>query len=166
MLDVFSDPEVRALVIFSMGSLGHEASREVLEYYGSSMADSPEGKAATICLKNFGQASVYDLMRAQAQQEAQEKKGACFVVTAVCGDDQAMEVQVCRAFRDRVLIKMAVGRSCIELYNKIGPKVAGILAVHPILRKVIRMSMISPIAAFLGCFVLAEEHGAEGGQRE
>jgi len=76
-------------------------------------------------------------------------QAACFVVTAVCGDPLAFEVQVMRQFRDRVLMRSRLGRMAVVIYWRVGPILAGWLGSRPHLCRYIRWLALSPLSRWL-----------------
>lgn len=73
-------------------------------------------------------------------------QAACFVVTAVCGDPLAPEVQVMREFRDRVLMRSRLGRMAVAGYWRVGPILARWLGNCPRLCRYIRRLALSPLS--------------------
>lgn len=53
-----------------------------------------------------------------------EKKGACYIATAVYGSYDAPEVLVLRQFRDNTLSATALGRLFIKVYYRLSPPIA------------------------------------------
>jgi hypothetical protein len=66
------------------------------------------------------------------------KKSNCFVATAAYSAD-ASQVRTLRMFRDEILVASPYGRAFIRSYNKIGPKLAGLISERPFLRFLCRM---------------------------
>jgi hypothetical protein len=56
------------------------------------------------------------------------------VATAVYGDADAPEVQALRRFRDETLSRSSLGRTAIQAYWLIGPKLAAVVVKAPVLR--------------------------------
>ena len=73
--------------------------------------------------------------------EYRQKKGACFIATAIYGSSDAPQVNTLRDFRDNVLAKSYAGRSFIDFYySGVGEKTANIIKNHlpstiPLFRK-------------------------------
>lgn len=63
--------------------------------------------------------------------------GACFVATVAFGED-APELDTLRAFRDRVLARVAPGRAFIRWYYREGPALARFVSRRPLLKRVTR----------------------------
>lgn len=68
--------------------------------------------------------------------------GACFIATAAYGSAQAPEVTILRNFRDTYLRPYRAGQTFIELYYRLSPSLARIVADSPALRAVIRRILI------------------------
>jgi len=72
--------------------------------------------------------------------------GGCFIATACCGSQFAPEVVTLQQFRDRVLLKTALGRSFVSLYYRFSPPAASFLSTRPMLRAIIRHLFVAPLA--------------------
>ena len=68
------------------------------------------------------------------------RKG-CFVATATYGDEDFLEVQLLRAFRDTILRRSFAGRAFISAYYRFGPYVAWLVERIPGLRKLSRSAL-------------------------
>ncbi len=66
--------------------------------------------------------------------------GACFIATAVYGED-AEELEVFRAFRDRVLLPYPLGRTAVRAYYAVGPFLAGAVRSSPSARAQVRWTL-------------------------
>lgn len=73
--------------------------------------------------------------------------GFCFVATAAYGTSMAAELGPLRAFRDRVLLPTAAGRSFVEVYYRWGRYAAAFLAERPALRFAARVLLVPVVAA-------------------
>jgi len=71
----------------------------------------------------------------------------CFVATAACGPGSP-EVLWLRLYRDEVLLQTIVGRLFVRLYYLLSPPAASAIAAMPILRRLVRHSMVAPLAAY------------------
>jgi hypothetical protein len=70
----------------------------------------------------------------------------CFVATAAYGTPLAAEISVLRRFRDRYLQSNALGRSFVDVYYTLGPKLAAIIRRHDSLRAASR-GLLAPLVA-------------------
>jgi hypothetical protein len=95
------------------------------------------------------EAGVLQVTRITDMSGAVIAHAACFVVTAVCGDPLAFEVQVMRRFRDRVLMRSRLGRMAVVAYWRVGPILAERLGSHPRLCRGIRRFGLSPLSRAL-----------------
>ena len=69
----------------------------------------------------------------------ESKSGAtCFVATAAYGDPNHSDVIYLRWYRDNVLCKSLAGKVFIDMYWKIGPKLAKIVSPYPVAQKATR----------------------------
>jgi hypothetical protein len=73
------------------------------------------------------------------------RKG-CFVATAVYGDEDFVEVQFLRAFRDTILSCSSAGRVFIWLYYHVGPYAALVVEKVPMFRRVARLVLDAAVA--------------------
>lgn len=76
-------------------------------------------------------------------------KGGCFIATAVYGSPLAPEVLVFRSFRDKVLLTSKIGAPLVELYYRISPPLASLIARTDFLRSVTRQLLLAPILRLL-----------------
>ena len=62
----------------------------------------------------------------------------CFIATAAYGTPMAQEIQVLRAFRDEYLLTNPIGKATVEVYYRISPPIADVIAEHPSLKPTVR----------------------------
>jgi len=98
-----------------------------------------------------------ELLAAIEAKSLARKDSRCFVATAVMGAADAPEVLRLRAFRDQVLLRTAAGRVLVNAYYLASPPLARFIAGRPLLRRLLRDFVVSPLARCLG--------GREGGAR-
>lgn len=72
------------------------------------------------------------------------KTGACFVVTATFGREDAPPVVLLREFRDEVLLRTSVGQRAINWYYKHGPGAAEHISRSRILRALTLVTVVAP----------------------
>lgn len=70
----------------------------------------------------------------------------CFVATAAYGTPLAQEISVLRRFRDRHLVNNVLGRSFVDAYYTVGPKLASVIQDHEELRAASR-ALLTPLVA-------------------
>jgi hypothetical protein len=68
------------------------------------------------------------------------RKG-CFVATAVYGDEDYVEVQFLRAYRDTVLRRSLAGRMAISTYYRFGPYLGAVVERNPVLKRIGRLML-------------------------
>ncbi len=68
-------------------------------------------------------------------------RSGCFVASATYGDEDFVEVQFLRAFRDSILSRSQVGRAFISAYYHLGPYAAYVVERVPILKSVARKTL-------------------------
>jgi len=74
-----------------------------------------------------------------------EKKGGCFVATAVFGTPNAPEVAVLSAFRDRYLMTTVLGCRFVRAYYRISPALAARLERSRVAKTIVREGVILPL---------------------
>ena len=75
--------------------------------------------------------------------------GLCFIATAAYGTDTTKEIDILREFRDAVLLPNSLGAEFVSLYYKTSPPVANFISRHEVLRTVVRVGFVDPIAKIL-----------------
>ena len=76
----------------------------------------------------------------------------CFIATAAYGSPMAAEVQVLRGFRDRSLLRHALGRFVVSAYYQLSPPLARLVASSDTLRALVR-SGLRPVVWWAGLAV-------------
>ena len=71
--------------------------------------------------------------------------GGCFIATAAYGCEWAPQVTVLREFRDRVLLRSAIGRELVEFYYRHSPGPAAWLARRSMARAVVRAALLPAV---------------------
>jgi hypothetical protein len=66
------------------------------------------------------------------------RKAGCFVVSATYGDENSVQAQFFRAFRDEILIRHYLGRFLIWFYYKWAPFASWFVKKVPILKSLVR----------------------------
>jgi hypothetical protein len=72
----------------------------------------------------------------------------CFIATAAGAD--APQLDVLRAFRDNVMRPNALGAKLVSLYYAVSPPIAEFISQHDVLRAIVRVGLVDPLAALLG----------------
>jgi hypothetical protein len=88
---------------------------------------------------------------AEDQEEDPESDSGseCFVATAAYGGRSHPDVRKLRRFRNKVLVRHAVGRTLIHCYQVIGPRMAQVVSFDGVSGRVSR-AVISPLARLAG----------------
>ena len=74
---------------------------------------------------------------------------SCFIATAAYGSETAKELDLLRAFRDKVLLKSEPGRWFVDTYYKLSPPFAEFIADHEEARTFVREKLLDPIVNLL-----------------
>lgn len=86
----------------------------------------------------------------------------CFMTTAVYGDQDHLDVEIIRAWRNRNRARPGM-RLLQSAYERIGPRAARVVAHRPRLRRALRVAVFAPMARVLGRSILGPAAG--GGDR-
>lgn len=73
----------------------------------------------------------------------------CFIATAAYGTDTAAEIAILTEFRDAVLLSNSFGAGLVSLYYRTSRPAAAVISRCEVLRAVVRVGLIAPIAALL-----------------
>jgi len=82
-------------------------------------------------------------------KKSEEKKGGCFIATAVFQNQYASEVAFLRNFRDDVISRNIVGRMFINVYYMISPYIARQIAESQFIKILIRQGILKPLIDLL-----------------
>jgi hypothetical protein len=77
--------------------------------------------------------------------EDKDSGDGCFVATAAYGDRQHPDVMDLRRFRDKVLVNYVAGRTFIQIYWFVGPRLARLVEPHRVSGRAAR-ALIAPLA--------------------
>ena len=80
-------------------------------------------------------------VRATGEVTKGQKKGGCYVATAVYGSYDCPQVRVLRRWRDNRLASMAIGRQFIRLYYRVSPVVVQAIGSRDRLTKLVRRAL-------------------------
>jgi len=72
------------------------------------------------------------------RQKKVGRAAGCFIATATYGDENSVQVEFFRTFRDEVLLKSCIGRLFTQLYYKTSPYPAWLIKKVPILKNISR----------------------------
>jgi alpha-tubulin suppressor-like RCC1 family protein len=75
--------------------------------------------------------------------------GGCFIATAAYGTDTAEELNILRDFRDTILLPNSLGAKFVSFYYRTSPPIADFISQHEVLRTVVRVGFVDPIAKML-----------------
>jgi uncharacterized protein YjdB len=80
--------------------------------------------------------------------ETQENNGggrACFIASATRGTPLATEIDILRHLRDTYLVESTIGKAFVDMYYRISPPIADMVAQHPLLAAIVRLVLIPVI---------------------
>lgn len=80
----------------------------------------------------------FSMSELNGEGEATHVDFRCFIATAAYGSPLHADVRLFRKFRDKILLRHAMGRSFVRWYYKHSPPAAEFIARHPMLRAVTR----------------------------
>lgn len=90
--------------------------------------------------------------------QVEKKVGSdCYVVTATMDDNFHPDVVTLRQFRDNILAQKPFGRKFINLYYRIGPRLAAFIKGRVVLRQISRILVVCP-SAWLARFIIEKRH--------
>ena len=72
--------------------------------------------------------------------------GPCFIASAAYGTPLAEQIDVLRAVRDQFMLTNALGTACVDVYYRVSPPIADVIAAHPVLAMCVR-AILWPIVA-------------------
>ena len=75
--------------------------------------------------------------------------GGCFIATAAYGTPSAAEIDVLREFRDAVLLENALGSRFVDIYYRLSPPIAEVIAQNSFLKTVVR-GALDPVVRLVG----------------
>jgi hypothetical protein len=94
----------------------------------------------------------------ETNDKKKSDKGACFIATAVYGDNNASEVILLKSYRDEYLLSNIIGRSLIKLYYRISPQIAEFLKENIELLKIVKVFLINPVVRVLEFYFKKKIH--------
>lgn len=95
-----------------------------------------------------GHQKAVQFLQSQQDQNSDEKKGGCFIATAVYGSPHADEVIILREFRDKYLLSSQFGRQIVSLYYSLCPLILNLMERIDFLKGIIKHSLIVPLVKF------------------
>ncbi len=125
--ETFQCPHCKAVLTKS-------AADQVLGEAGSFVSFGSDTQTCPACRGQIDRLSII-------QGKYDPKTKACFVATAVYLDENCMQLQKLRLFRDHVLAHSILGRAFISVYYRIGPVAAPHVARKPRLSRVARFAL-------------------------
>ena len=79
---------------------------------------------------------------------AGENQG-CFIATACYGSTNCIEVLILRKFRDETLLQRQWGKILVSLYYRYSPPLAARIRHHPLIKRLIRRFVMTPIVRLI-----------------
>lgn len=83
------------------------------------------------------------------KDEIETSKSGCFIATAVYTPSEVAKIDILRDYRDRVLLKSALGKIFVYLYYAISPSIARIISKSQMLKSTVRTLLLDPIVKWV-----------------
>jgi len=74
----------------------------------------------------------------------EDKKGGCFIATAVYNSYEAPEVLILRKFRDDILLSSKIGQFFVKFYYSFSPPIAKLLSNKSLLKVIVKNYILTP----------------------
>jgi len=117
-----------------------------------------------ILVSGYAWRGVINVTRITDEQGAEIARTGCFVLTAVCGDEEAPEVILLRRFRDEWLLRQPLGWIGIAIYGRLGPRLAHCICDRSVFRTAARFAVLRP-ATQLARWLLQSDRAARSPSR-
>lgn len=85
----------------------------------------------------------------ELKSKIETSKSRCFIATAVYAPSDVGKIDILRDYRDRVLLKTAVGEIFVSLYYVISPSIARVISKSIMLKSVVRTLLLDPIVKWV-----------------
>lgn len=82
--------------------------------------------------------------RIQETKSGEKKQSGCFIATAVYGNENSLEVEILRRFRDHIFVRSYTGRAFITFYYLVSPSIARVVKASGLAKKVVRAVLLRP----------------------
>lgn len=78
-----------------------------------------------------------------------DKKGGCFIATAVYNSYEAPEVLILRKFRDDILLSSKIGQFFVKFYYSFSPPIAKLLSNKSLLKVIVKKYILTPFVKYV-----------------
>jgi hypothetical protein len=106
-----------------------------------------------ILVSGYAWRGVVNVTRITDERGAEIARTGCFVVTAVCGNEEASEVIVLRRFRDEWLLCRPLGWIGVAIYSRLGPWLAHCIRDRSACCVIARVVAVRPAAWLARCLL-------------
>jgi tetratricopeptide (TPR) repeat protein len=96
-------------------------------------------------IRKFARSRIQEMESGKETKSGKEKRSGCFIATVVYEDENALEVEALRRFRDDLLARNRIGRTLIAIYYLVSPSVARLIKTSELSKKLVKAILLKPV---------------------